>query len=47
MTRSITDHQVNPCNNAIALTKLEEALMELNRRTAQRIERGVEGTHQV
>lgn len=29
--------------NAIALTKLEEALMWLNKRTADRINRGVEG----
>lgn len=31
--------------NAIALTKLEEALMWLHRRTQARVERGVEGTH--
>jgi hypothetical protein len=31
--------------NALALTKLEEALMWLNRRTQKRIERGVEGTN--
>lgn len=34
-----------PCReNAIAVTKLEEALLWLNKRTADRIERGVEGT---
>ena len=31
--------------NAIALTKLEEALMWLQRRTMDRIRRGVEGSH--
>lgn len=30
--------------NAIAITKLEEALMWLNKRTSDRIARGVEGT---
>lgn len=32
--------------NAIAITKLEEALMWLNKRTAGRDARGVEGTHE-
>lgn len=32
--------------NAIALTKLEEALLWLNSRTARRTAQGVEGTHQ-
>lgn len=32
--------------NAIAVTKLEEALLWLNKRTADRTARGVEGTHQ-
>lgn len=32
--------------NALAITKLEEALHWLNHRTQQRIARGVEGTHQ-
>lgn len=32
--------------NAIALTKLEEALMWLQRRTVARIKRGVEGTNE-
>jgi len=33
--------------NAIALTKLEEALLWLNKRTADRARRGVEGTSTV
>ena len=33
--------------NAIALTKLEEALMWLQKRTKDRETRGVEGTHKV
>lgn len=32
--------------NAIAITKLEESLMWLRKRTNDRIARGVEGTHQ-
>jgi hypothetical protein len=32
--------------NAIALTKIEEAKMWLQQRTRNRMERGVEGTHQ-
>ena len=32
--------------NAIALTKIEEALMWLQRRTVERIKRGVEGSNQ-
>ena len=31
--------------NAIAITKLEEALMWLNKRTQDRVQRGVEGAH--
>lgn len=31
--------------NAIAITKMQEALMWLNERTRERKERGVEGTH--
>lgn len=31
--------------NALALTKLEESLMWLNKRTDDRVLRGVEGTH--
>ncbi len=33
--------------NALAITKLEEALHWMNHRTADRMERGVEGTYQV
>ena len=33
--------------NALAITKLEEALMWLEKRTADREERGVEGIHEV
>lgn len=33
--------------NALAITKIEEGLMWLNSRTKKRIERGVEGTHEV
>lgn len=32
--------------NALAITKLEEALHWLNHRTEDRVHRGVEGTHQ-
>lgn len=36
-----------PCReNSLAITKMEEALMWLNRRTADRVARGVEGKHQ-
>lgn len=36
-----------PCReNAIVITKLEECLMWLNKRTAERVTRGVEGTNQ-
>lgn len=35
-----------PCReNAIAITKLDEALLWLNKRTNDRIKRGVEGKH--
>ena len=35
-----------PCReNSLTITKLEEALMWLNKRTADRIKRGVEGQH--
>ena len=35
-----------PCReNSLAITKLEEALMWLNKRTADRIKRGVKGTN--
>ena len=33
--------------NAIAITKLEEALLWLRKRTEARVERGVEGTSKV
>lgn len=33
--------------NAVALTKLQEAMMWLHKRTRDRVARGVEGTHQV
>lgn len=33
--------------NAVAITKLDEALMWCNKRTTDRIERGVEGIHEV
>lgn len=36
-----------PCReNSVAITKLDEALMWLNKRTADRMVRGVEGTNQ-
>lgn len=35
-----------PCKaNAMVITKLEESLMWLNKRTADRVERDVEGSH--
>ena len=35
-----------PCReNSLAITKLEEALMWLNKRTADRVKRGVKGTN--
>jgi len=33
--------------NALALTKLQESIMWLHKRTRDRVARGVEGTHQV
>jgi hypothetical protein len=44
--RSFQAGQFSCRENAIALTKLEEGLMWLQRRTLARIRRGVEGTHQ-
>lgn len=36
-----------PCReNSIVITKLEESIMWLNKRTADREARGVEGTHE-
>ena len=48
-------HRLNKLNsgafrcreNSVAITKLEEALMWLNKRTEDRVARKVEGTHQV
>ena len=46
--RSFQDGGKFACReNAIALTKLEEAQMWLQKRTIQRLARGVEGTHTV
>jgi len=39
------DSKFNCRENAIAITKLEEALLWLNKRTADREKRQVEGTH--
>ena len=41
------DSKFNCRENAIAITKLEEALLWLNKRTADRDKRQVEGTHTV
>ena len=35
------------CENSIAITKMQEALMWLNARTVDRKKRGVEGKHQI
>lgn len=43
--RSFQSGQYSCRENAIALTHCEEALMWLQRRTVERIKRGVEGTH--
>jgi hypothetical protein len=43
--RSFQDGPFRCRENAIALTHCEEALMWLQRRTRERIKRGVEGTH--
>lgn len=43
--RLVTLNKKMPCReNALAITKLEEALMWLQRRTVNRVARGVEGT---
>ena len=34
-------------DNAVALTKIQEAMMWLQKRTHERMARGVEGTHKV
>lgn len=44
--RSFQSGEFSCRENAIAITKLEEALMWLNKRTADRQARGVEGTSQ-
>lgn len=44
--RSFQDGPFSCRENAIALTHCEEALMWLQRRTVERIKRGVEGTNQ-
>ena len=37
-----------PCReNAISITKLEEAIMWQEKRTSERIKRGVEGKHEI
>lgn len=42
-----TLNAIFPCReNSVAITKLDEALMWLEKRTRDRIFRGVEGTHQ-
>ena len=41
---SYLQRKVGCRENAIAITKLEEALMWLNKRTTDRLKRGVEGT---
>src|SRR5439155_14188853 len=45
--RSFQNGPFNCRENAIALTHCETALMWLQRRTIERIKRGVEGTHTV
>lgn len=40
------DSQFKCRENAMAITKLDEALLWLNKRTLDREERGVEGTHE-
>lgn len=45
--RSFQTGQFSCRENALAITKLEEALMWLNKRTADRVARGVEGTNEV
>jgi hypothetical protein len=45
--RGFQSGEYNCRDNAIALTKLEEALMWLRNRTNERENRGVEGTHTI
>jgi hypothetical protein len=42
--RFLNDNRLPSRENSIAITKLEEALLWLNKRTANRKARGVEGT---
>lgn len=45
----LTSFQSGPCacrENAVALTKIQEAMMWLQKRTLDRVKRGVEGTHE-
>ncbi len=44
--RSFQSGPYSTRENALALTKMEEALMWLHKRTLDRMRRGVEGTHQ-
>jgi len=44
---SFQESQFKCRENAIAITKLEETLMWLRKRTIEREDRGVEGTHKV
>lgn len=42
----VTANSINRCReNSMAITKLEEALLWLRKRTMGREQRGVEGTH--
>ncbi len=43
----LLNSKFSSCENSIAITKMQEALMWLNARTADRIKRGVEGKHEV
>ena len=45
--RCFQDSQFKCRENALALTKIEEAMMWLHKRTRDRMARGVEGTHNV
>ena len=45
--QTVSDRRFACRENALAITKLEEALHWLNHRTAEREAREVEGTHQV
>lgn len=45
--QSFQDSDFKCRENAVAITKLEEALMWLRKRTQDREDRGVEGTHKI